>query len=300
VKKSTLQDYKERMIRVLLHIQQHLDDELPLDELARVAAFSPYHFHRIFRGMLGESVKEHIRRLRLERAVMRLKFSDTPVTTIAFEAGYETHEAFTRAFKAKQGLSPSAFRSSSGNFPPLDAPRRVHYRDGNDIEDFEPVEPGGKTMEVTIKKLKPMRLAFVRHIGPYNECGVAWDKLCARLGKQGRLGPDTKYIGMSYDDPDVTPADKIRYDACTTVDEDFEAQGDIGVVTIEGGEYAFTTHLGPFEKLSETYAQLMGQEIPKLGRDCRHAPSLEFYLTDPENTDPEDYVTDIYAPLEPR
>ena len=65
-------------------------------------------------------------------------------------------------------------------------------------------------------------------------------------------------------------------------------------------EYAFTTHLGPYEKLSATYAKLMGQEIPKMGRECRHAPSLEFYLTDPENTDPEDHVTDIYAPLEPR
>jgi AraC family transcriptional regulator len=285
---------------VLLHIQRHLDDDLPLDELARVAAFSPYHFHRIFRGMLGESVKEHIRRLRLERAAMRLKYGDTPVTTIAFEAGYETHEAFTRAFKAMRGLSPSAFRSSSGNFPPLETPKRVHYREGSEIENFEPVEPGGEIMEVTIRKLEPMRLAFVRHIGPYKDCGAAWDKLCARLGKQGRLGPDTKYIGMCYDDPDVTPADKIRYDACATVDGDFEAQGDIGVVTVEGGEYAFTTHLGPYEKLSETYAQLMGQQIPKLGRDCRHAPSLEFYLTDPENTDPEDYVTDIYAPLEPR
>lgn len=300
MKKSTLQDYKERMTRVLLHIQRHLDDELPLDELAKVAAFSPYHFHRIFRGMTGESVKEHVRRLRLERAAMRLKYSDTPVTSIAFEAGYETHEAFTRAFKAKQGLSPSAFRSSSGNFPPLDTPMRVHYREGTNIKNFEPVEPGGENMEATIKKLNPLRVAFVRHIGPYNECGAAWDKLCARLGKQGRLGPDTRYIGMSYDDPDVTPSDKIRYDACATVDEDFEAQGDIGVAVIEAGEYAFTTHLGPYEKLSETYAKLMGQEIPKMGRECRHAPSLEFYLTDPENTDPEDHVTDIYAPLEPR
>ena len=155
-------------------------------------------------------------------------------------------------------------------------------------------------MEVTIKTLAPMRVAFVRHIGPYNQCGTAWEKLCARLGKQGRLGPDTKYIGMCYDDPDVTPADKIRYDACATVDGDFEPQGEIGVVFIEGGEYAFTTHLGPYENLSKTYATLMGQQIPRLGRDCRHAPSLEFYLTDPENTDPEDHVTDIYAPLESR
>ena len=299
MKQSTLEDYKERMLKVLLHIQQHLDEETPLDELARVAAFSPYHFHRIFRGMLGESVKEHIRRLRLERAAMRLKHSDTPVLTIAVEAGYESHEAFTRAFKVKMGRTPSQFRSQSSTFPPLKSRSRVHFRLGEAINRFEPLIPGEDTMEVEIRSIEPARVAFVRHIGPYGECGGAWEKLCAHLGKKGLLGPDTQFIGLCHDDPDVTPPDKIRYDACATVSQDFEPEGDIGVQTIAGGEYAMTTHLGPYDKLSETYGRLFGQWLPRSGRECRSAPGLEFYLTDPENTDPEDLVTDIYAPLEP-
>ena len=76
----TLQDYKRRLLRVLVHIQQHLDDGLELPELAGLASFSPYHFHRIFKGMVGESVKEHIRRLRLERAASQLKLGVAPVT----------------------------------------------------------------------------------------------------------------------------------------------------------------------------------------------------------------------------
>ena len=99
MKEDTRQDYAERIIRVLVHIQQNLDDDLPLEKLARLAFFSPFHFHRVFRGMVGESVKSHIRRLRLERAAMRLKQSEMAVTAIAFEAGYETHESFTRAFR---------------------------------------------------------------------------------------------------------------------------------------------------------------------------------------------------------
>lgn len=106
---STLQDYKARMLRVLKHIQQNLDEELSLEDLAGIACFSPYHFHRIFRGMLGESTREHIRRLRLERAAVQLKRSDASVTMIAFDAGYETHEAFTRAFKAMTGIAPLCF-----------------------------------------------------------------------------------------------------------------------------------------------------------------------------------------------
>jgi AraC family transcriptional regulator len=300
MKRTTLEDYKERMLRVLLYIQRHLDEETPLEELARVAAFSPYHFHRIFRGMLGESVKEHIRRLRLERAAMRLKHGDTPVTTIAFEAGYESHEAFTRAFKAMRGVTPSEFRSRNGTYPPLQSRPRVHYREGSDIDDFEPEIPGDETMDVKIKKLESVRVAFVRHVGPYKECGGAWEKLCARLGEKGLLGPDTQYIGLCHDDPDVTPADKIRYDACATVGDDFTPEGEIGVQTIDGGDYAMTTHFGPYNQLNETYARLFGQWLPQSGRECRSAPSLEFYLTDPENTDPEDLVTDLYAPLEPK
>lgn len=300
MKRSTLDDYKQRMLRVLLYIQRHLDEETSLEELARIAAFSPFHFHRIFRGMLGESVKEHIRRLRLERAAMRLKHSTTPITAIAFEAGYESHEAFTRAFKSMQGRTPSEFRSRNGSYPPLTASSRVHFRSSGELRDFEPKTPGGETMDVKIKQLEPMRVAFVRHIGPYDQCGSAWEKLCAHLGKKGMLGPDTAYIGLCHDDPDVTPHDKIRYDACCTVTEEFEPMGDVGVTVIDGGDYAMTTHLGPFDKLGETYAKLFGEWLPRSGRECRSAPSLEFYLTDPENTDPEDYVTDIYAPLEKR
>src|SRR6266853_3843414 len=106
------QSYQERVLRVLLHIQRNLDRPLELEELASVACFSPFHFHRIFRGIVGESVMEYVRRLRLEQAAQKLRFSDSPVIDVALDAGYESHEAFTRAFSARFGLSPSSFRKT--------------------------------------------------------------------------------------------------------------------------------------------------------------------------------------------
>jgi len=91
MKPSTEQDYYERIVRTLVHIQRHLDDELELDTLASVAAFSRFHFHRVFRGLVGESLKEYVRRLRLERAAQRLKQQCDPIIQIALEAGFETH-----------------------------------------------------------------------------------------------------------------------------------------------------------------------------------------------------------------
>jgi len=294
----TLQDYKRRLLRVLVHIQQHLDDELGLKELAGLACFSPYHFHRIFKGMVGESVKEHIRRLRLERAASRLKLSTAPVTDIAFDAGYESHEAFTRSFRAVFGASPTQFRSSTKSLVTTTARSGLHYRAGKPMSDFKATQPGGKSMKVKIEYKEPIRVAFMRHVGPYDEVGATWDKLLPRLGKEGLLGGDALILGICHDDPEVTPPEKIRYDACVTVDERFVPEGEIGVQVIPGGEYAVTTHFGPYQKLGDTYTRLLGQWLPRSGRELRSTPCFEVYLNDPQSTEPEDLLTDIYAPLQ--
>jgi AraC family transcriptional regulator len=137
----------------------------------------------------------------------------------------------------------------------------------------------------------------MRHVGPYGDVGATWDKLLTLLGKEGLLGGGSLFLGICHDDPEVTPQDKIRYDACASVDETFVPAGEIAVQVIPGGEYAVTTHFGPYQKLGETYTQLLGQWLPRSGRELRATPCFEIYLNDPQSTDPEDLLTDIYAPL---
>jgi AraC family transcriptional regulator len=298
MKKSTEQLYRERILQVLVFIQRNLDDELPLEAFARVTHFSPYHFHRVFRGIVGESLQEHIRRLRLERAAMRLKYTGWTVLEIALEAGYETHEAFTRAFRALYDCCPSRFRLDKGLLAKAST-AGVHYREDGSIDSDLQLPLGGDTMDVRIERLEPLHVAFVRHVGPYNQVQAAWEKLCMRLGREGRLDAGAKFIGVCYDDPEVTPPEKVRYDACVTVDEDFIPAEEVGVQTLADGEYAVVTHAGPYDALGQTYAKLFGQWLPHSGRELRSQPSLEFYLNDPESTEPADLLTDIYAPLEP-
>jgi AraC family transcriptional regulator len=299
MREATLQDYKSRILRVLVHIQRRLDDELELEELAGVAAFSPYHFHRVFKGMVGESVKAHVRRLRLERAATQLKLSEQAVTTIALESGYRTHEAFTRAFRELFGDSPSGFRSSRALVPRADAPSDIHYGAGEDVVDFRPYESGGEAMQVDIETVEPIRVAFMRHVGAYDQCGQTWERFLTWAGSEGHLGAGTRFIGLCHDDPEITPSEKIRYDACISVGEGFKPLGEIGVQTIEGGPYARTTHFGPYDRLGETYTRLLGQWAPRSGRRIRAAPCFEVYLNSPEDTDPEELLTDIYLALEP-
>ena len=271
---STVESYYERILRALVYIQQHLDESLDLNELARVACFSPYHFHRIFRGVVGETVADHIRRLRLERAAQRLKSGDRPVTDIAFEAGYEAHEAFTRAFRARFGASPSGFRESRPETVPL-----------------EPIS-------VKVEKLPAMRVAFVRHVGPFKDVGSAWGSVMGWAGMRGLFGPHTRAIGVIHDDPDITAPEQLRYDASVTVLGDVRAEGTIGIQEIAAGDYAIARHRGPYDRISETYARMCGEWLPSSGRELATAPALEFYLNAPQTTRPEDLLTDACLPLE--
>jgi AraC family transcriptional regulator len=302
MRSATLQGYKQQMLRVLVHIQDHLDEPLPLHELAALAALSPYHFHHVFTGMVGESVARHVRRLRLERAATRLKLTRLPVIEIALEAGYETHEAFTRAFHAAFGISPRGFRQRHRPSTFVDAPSGVHFRPNRRPRTFQAAREDRRSagVSVVVKTLKPMRVAFVRHIGPYDQVAPAWDRVSTMLGKDGLLGGESQFIGICHDDPAVTDPACLRYDACVTVDRQFAPIEDIGVQAIAGGDYAVLTHIGPYSGLDKSYARLFGHWLPRSGRRLRPAPSFEVYLNSPENTDPQDLVVDLHAPLEPR
>jgi AraC family transcriptional regulator len=296
MRERTERTYKERILRVLVHIQHHLDEALALEELAALAHFSPYHFHRIFRGMVGEALMEHIRRLRLERAAHQLKLTEQPVTRIALDAVYETHEAFTRAFGAMFGMSPSQFRDKHRLLPLPPIASGIHYHADGRLDDYCDMHEESPRLDVRIVTFPATRVAFMRHVGPYGEIGRTWGQLFAWLGPRGMIGPCPQVLGIVHDDPEVTPPDKVRYDACVAVADRFAPQGDVGMQEI-AGEYAVATHHGPYTRLGETYARLCGQWLPGSRRELASAPCVEVYRNSPMDTAPDNLLTDIHLPL---
>ena len=303
MKPTTELDYKQRILKVLLHIQDHLSESLTLDELAGVAAFSPFHFHRVFRGMVGESVKEHVRRLRLERAAQKLKLGAEPVTQIAFDSGYEALESFTRAFRAMFGVSPSEFRKGNRSTHGDKAPSGVFYQDADGDRRNLEFNGSGATPPtgVEIVEREPTRVLFLRHVGPYSECGDAWQRLLGYAFPRGLVGPTAAMIGLVHDDPEVTQPDKLRYDACVVVPPTYEHQdtaSEAAVQDIPGGTFAHAVHIGPYEQLGDLYSRICGGWLPASGYEPASRPAFEWYKNSPMNAAPEELETRVFVPLE--
>ena len=298
LKLDTRNVYAARMLRVLNHMRRHLDEPLEMERLAELAHFSVSHFHRVFRGMLGESIMDHLRRIRLERAYAQLAEGQRSVTDIGLDAGYDSLEAFSRAFRKSFGLSPSQCRKNMRQLRFLPAPSGVHFGSG-ELMEFLFDESGAAIMNVRIETLPERRIMRVRQTGPYKEAGtLAWKILCGWAGPKGLLGGTTTTLGIGHDDPTLIAPEKLRYDAAITVEAPMTAEPPVEADILPGGEYAIVTHKGPHDQLEEVYKRIMGQWLPQSGREMRDELwCFEVYRNNPYTTPPEELLTDIHVPL---
>ena len=280
---TTRSDYAMRLERVFRWLADHLDDTLDLSRLADVAAMSPYHFHRIYHAMQGETAAETVRRLRLHRAAVELITGELPVARIAGRAGYGSQEAFTRAFKAAYGVPPARYRAS---FVP--SPTLGRTEDAMDTT---------MTYEATIRETPALRVAALAHTGDYMNIGSTFERLMAMAAGQDLLGPWTRSFGIYYDDPASTPREALRADACITLPDGKLPDGDLQLREIRGGRYAVSLHVGPYAELHFPYTWLYGTWLPKSGEEAAHAPSIEEYLNDARVVPPSELRTEIWLPL---
>ena len=287
VKANTQYYYHERINKVINYIGNHLHDELDIEKLADVGNYSPFHFHRIMRAYLGESLGAYIVRVRLETAVSLLRFSSDPIADIAFKVGYENPSSFNKAFKKRFSISPAEFRRNNKIEIQLNSSKIKFYA----MEHLKSLQP-------KIKDLKTQKVIFARALGNYNESAEkAWNTVCD-FAKQKRLfGFKTQFIGISHDDPKITDAEKLKYDACIVVTKDIKPEGEIGVQEIPGGKYAVFTHLGSYEFLKNSYDYIFGKWISESKITLGNTHCFEKYLNSPDNTKAEKLKTEIYIPI---
>lgn len=312
------EEYARRINRVLNHIELHLADDLGLEELAQVACFSPYHFHRIFKAFCGETLGGHLRRRRLERAARQLICERRkPITAIALDCGFSSSQNFAKAFKLHFGLSPSAARSRHDwrdpGFYANSKPGNIRRKLGKDLlefagypeatdEDFIRIDCSGrKSMQVKIMELEPLRLAYFRGIGTYSPTmiGPLFQKLMNWAGPRGVCGPGSQIMGVCWDDPGITPELKCRYDACITVSPDFQDDGRASVQVLPGGSYAVRHCEFVGQGFERVWEELMTDWLPTSGYQPDDRPNLEFYYNDGASDPQHKWIMDIWLPVKP-
>ncbi|MBL0938811.1 MAG: AraC family transcriptional regulator [Gemmatimonadaceae bacterium] len=298
MKPDTRAYYLDAVTRVLRHLVTHMDAAPDLAALASLAHMSPFHFHRVFRGMVGETPLELLRRLRLERAASVLRTSTQPITSIAFEAGFETHEAFTRAFRVAFGEAPSAFRDNPRGRPVLAALCGIHFDTADLSAVFVPRDTGGQHMDVHLEQLPALRLATVVHVGPFNQIGAAFEQLGGIAGRAGLFAHSGAMMVATYDsDPEGIPVEELRSRAGISIPEGIPLPAGLEEQRIPGGSYACHTHIGGYEVLGDVWSRFMGEALPASGHVLAEGTALEIYRTDMRTTPKEQWRTDLLVPV---
>lgn len=296
--KESALDYRKPVFKAMDYISHHLDDNPGLDEVAAAAAISTFHFHRIFKTMVGETIAGFTRRLRMERAARRLLASpQSDITTLALAAGFSSSQNFAKAFRLHFAMSPSEYRLLQGG--------NWKSKIGNDPLPFDtydglvmhPVtEHPGLLQGASVRLMSARRVAYMRRLGPYGKetCEQAHQDLLALFASDEAMTP-AGTLSLYWDIPDITDETRCRTDVCIELRPEIPAGRQLTTQTIAAGPYAVCQFIARGDQLvacwETAFRWVVGQ-----GLNCDDRPCYEQYHagTDPDR---EHYVFDICIPL---
>lgn len=323
-KKAQLRgEYTSRINRVIDHIEKNLDQNLSLENLASVANFSRFHFHRIFRAMVGETLNHFIQRVRLEKAASQLSFNPKKsVTEIALDCGFSGSAAFARAFRghfqmtagewrAEEVREESKIRKTNGkpgqtvgkNWKDFDIP--PCYIDPVTKNQIWRIEMNrNKQMKVEVREMPEMHVAYVRHIGPYAGQGEVFEGMFNKLmkwgGPRGLLRfPETRVLAVYHDDPKITDEEKLRTSACITVPKDTPVEGEVGYMTVPGGKFAVAGFELSEDEYEGAWDMVMGGWLPESGYQPDDRLCYEIFHNNPKEHPENKHIVDICVPVKP-
>ena len=274
-------DYRAQLARVTAHIHDRLAEPLDLNQLALVADLSPFHWHRIYHALLGETVAATVRRVRLHRASGYLAQTALTVTEIARRCGYPNAQSFTRAFRQFFGQSPQAWRETRTDALPWQATAAQ--------------SAGGWPVEV--RHVPAIELAGIDHRGSYMRIGKAFETAQIHVAAQGLLRAETRWLAQYLDDPFAYPEAQLSSRAGLSIAAATAITPPLRRFTVGGTPCAVLRYRGPYPNMRDAYQWLYGTWLVASGHALADQPVFEEYLNSPRDTAPADLLTDICLPL---
>jgi AraC family transcriptional regulator len=288
-------EYAQRINRVIDYLRANLDRQVRLAELAKVACFSEFHFHRIFSAVSGETVNNFANRLRLEKAARLLRFSDQSLTDIAFDCGFSSSATFSRAFRSAYDTSPSQFRKT-GDIKKSKI--RKELATGQEYVLSMSDKEKRAAFPVRLIELPEQQVAYIRVTDAFD-----LDKLLAVFRRmiewaksQGIFSPGTLF-GMTMDDPDVTPRHLYRYEVCFASSFPFDCMEGMSRLRLPAMQYAATRVRGDIRRVATAWDYLIRSWLINSAFEPEHAPALEIFVDKEAATDWSQFELELCLPV---
>jgi AraC family transcriptional regulator len=294
-------DYVDRVNRAVDYVTRNLDQPLRLEEVAKAACFSSYHFHRIFRALMGETLASFVKRVRLERSVYLLSHRNgASLTEIALACGFSSSSDFSRSFRAQYGAAPSRF--DIGQF-------RLSGRKALEVASIPPGErhklkrlPAGQNPDgfaVNLRNIPARRVAYIRVHRPYEGDHVvqAVKRLLAWAEARGLA--DSQWLGYQWEDPEIVPLDKCRYDVGVEVPGTVLADGEISINTFPPSLIAEIDIKGGIDLELRALHWLYLTWLPTSGYAPAHQPGFEAFNGRPFAHGIEHFELRVQLPVVP-
>lgn len=290
-------DYRRRIDAVIDHLRSNLHRPVDLDELADVACFSKFHFHRVFTAVTGETVNRFANRARLEKSARLLRYSDRTATDIALDCGFSSSAAFSRAFRAGYGATPSGYR---------DGGKIEKLKVGKDLFDgrgfYLRMSEARKRSEFPVRlvEMPERRVAYRRVVNAFDGDRVldAFRTMVAWARAEGLLS-DGVLFGMSADDPHVTPKALYRYEVCLATSRPFTPPAGMSETVLPARRYAVARVSGDLRKVATAWDYLIRGWLINSPYEPEHAPGFEVFLDKERATDWSSFELDLCLPVRP-
>ena len=228
---STENIYKQKANQVLDYISANLHSPLHLDVIADRINVSQRQLLRIMSAILNEPLYAYVARQRIERAVLYMQTEEMNLSKLAAMVGYDNPQSFSKAFKKQFGISPKAYINE------------LQTR----LEGYVQSSGNRSSLPSEICNFEGLELVYIRILGKYGEeepYETAWSKLICFLKDNQALTPDARFIGLSFDDPNVTNDNLCRFYACASVQKKIIPTGEFGTIRLRQGKYAVYTLKG--------------------------------------------------------
>lgn len=281
MRSSTENIYQQKVNLIIDYISANLSKPMKLEILANQINVSQRQLLRIMRSVLNESLYAYIARQRAERAIMYMQTEDMSLTTLAEKVGYDNPQSFSKAFKKHFGISPKTYLDK------LHTRLQAHVKSsGNRHVNLRP--------EIIEEEM--IEIVYIRIFGKYGEpesYTTAWNKLIKFLKTNRALSRQTRFIGISFDDPNITKHNHCRFYACATVQKKISPTSEFGTLQIPAGKYTVYTLKGSYSGLQELYDHIsINFEFT-----IRHGLAFEEYLNSPQHSEEGNLLTKIYIPI---